>query len=101
MGEGGILYERNSVKTQRNRIHQGRHYTIVGLGIRHRGRRSMIFGPRVEPNHYLLEYVAFEGDGADFVQTPYCIVDEDVLCVECGNCPPLDPEDDYPFTKEE
>ena len=31
----------------------------------------------------------------------HCIVDETVLCDECGNCPPLDPEDDYPFMEEE
>ena len=31
----------------------------------------------------------------------YCIVDETVLCCECGQCPPLDPEDDYPFMEEE
>ena len=31
----------------------------------------------------------------------YCIVDETVLCDECGNCPPLDPEDGYDFMEED
>ena len=31
----------------------------------------------------------------------YCIVDEDVLCCECGQCPPDDEEDLYPFMEEE
>ena len=38
----------------------------------------MIFGPRLEPNHALEEYL-----------NEYCLYqdgDEDVLCVECGQC---------------
>lgn len=39
----------------------------------------MIFGPRLEPNHDLEEYL----------NTPNCIYeteDEEVLCCECGQC---------------
>jgi hypothetical protein len=38
----------------------------------------MIFGPRCEPNHSLMEYL-----------NEYCLYqdgDEDVICVECGQC---------------
>ena len=38
----------------------------------------MIYGPRLEPNHALEEYL-----------NEYCLYqdgDEDVLCVECGQC---------------
>ena len=38
----------------------------------------MIHGPRLEPNHALEEYL-----------NEYCLYqdgDEDVLCVECGQC---------------
>ncbi len=37
----------------------------------------MIFGPRLEPDHHFEEYIAFDGDDADFIQnddvdlTPY------------------------------
>ena len=39
---------------------------------------SMIYGPRLEPNHDLEEYINY-----------YCLyqtTDEDVLCVDCGEC---------------
>ena len=47
----------------------------------------MIFGPRLEPNHHLQEYIAFPGDDADFIQ-PLCINTEDseVPCTRCGTC---------------
>ena len=38
----------------------------------------MIFGPRSEPNHSLMEYL-----------NEYCLYqteDEEVLCCECGQC---------------
>ena len=76
---------RNSVKTQWYRIHQGRPYQDVGLGIRDSRRRSMIFGPRLEPNHHLIEYLMC--DDADFIQ-PLCIntEDEEEPCTRCGTC---------------
>ena len=51
----------------------------------------MIFGPALEPNHHLEEYLAFDGDDEDFLQTDFepCIYDEDgadIPCVECGHC---------------
>ena len=39
----------------------------------------MIFSHRLEPNHALQEYI----------NTPFCIYeneDEEVLCVDCGQC---------------
>ena len=80
-----MTYERNRFRTQRNRIHQGRHYRDVGLGIRDSWGRSMIFGPRLEPNHQLIEYLMC--DDADFIQ-PLCINTEDreEPCTRCGTC---------------
>ena len=49
----------------------------------------MIFSHRLEPDHHLQEYLAFDGDDTDFIQTDFCIYDEDgetVPCVECGHC---------------
>ena len=49
----------------------------------------MIFGPRLEPNHHLEEYLM--DDGADFIQTDTdnnCIFDYDDVkpCNRCGQC---------------
>ena len=78
---------RNSVKTQWYRIHQGRPYQDVGLGIRDSRGRSMIFGPRLEPNHHLIEYLS-QGDDDDFIQTYFCIKvdEEEIPCTLCGGC---------------
>ena len=80
-----MTYERNRFRTQRNFLYQGRHHRDVGLGIRDSRRRSMIFGPRLEPNHHLIEYLMC--DDADFIQ-PLCIntEDEEVPCTRCGTC---------------
>ena len=45
----------------------------------------MIFGPRLEPNHHLQEYLMC--DDADFIQ-PLCIntEDEEEPCTRCGTC---------------
>ena len=45
----------------------------------------MIFGPRLEPNHQLIEYLMC--DDADFIQ-PLCIntEDEEEPCTRCGTC---------------
>ena len=45
----------------------------------------MIFGPRLEPNHDLEEYIAFPGDDADFVRTCFNREDEEP-CTRCGQC---------------
>lgn len=45
----------------------------------------MIFGPRLEPNHHLEEYLAFDGDDSDFIRT--CInSEEQEPCEACGQC---------------
>ena len=47
----------------------------------------MIFGPRLEPNHHLEEYLM--GDDADFIQpNNNCIFDFDDVkpCNHCGHC---------------
>lgn len=50
----------------------------------------MIFGKSSEPDHHYEEYINFDGDDADFIQTEnYCIFDEDgvdVPCLDCGQC---------------
>ena len=49
----------------------------------------MIFGPRLEPNHHLEEYIAFDGDDADFIQTRHCTEhpdDPEAICERCGFC---------------
>ena len=49
----------------------------------------MIFSHRLEPDHHLQEYLAFDGDDADFIRT--CFQgDEELPCQHCGHC-----EDDY------
>ena len=80
-----MTYERNRFRTQRNFLYQGRHYRDVGFGNGNSRRRSMIFGPRLEPNHHLQEYLMC--DDADFIQ-PLCINTEDseVPCTRCGTC---------------
>ena len=80
-----MTYERNRFRTQRNFLYQGRHHRDVGLGIRDSRGRSMIFGPRLEPNHHLIEYLMC--DDADFIQ-PLCINTEDreEPCTRCGTC---------------
>ena len=80
-----MTYERNRFNTQRNFLYQGRHYRDVGFGIRDSRGRSMIFGPRLEPNHQLIEYLMC--DDADFIQ-PLCIntEDEEEPCTRCGTC---------------
>jgi len=47
----------------------------------------MIFGPRLEPNHHLQEYISYDGDDSDFIQ-PLCINTEDMdePCTRCGTC---------------
>ena len=82
-----MTYERNRFNTQRNFLYQGRHYRDVGLGIRDSRGRSMIFGPRLEPNHHLIEYLS-QGDDDDFIQTYFCIKvdEEEIPCTLCGGC---------------
>ena len=82
-----MTYEWNRDRTQRNFLYQGRHYRDVGFGNGNSWGRSMIFGPRTEPNHHLQEYIAFPGDDADFIQ-PLCIntEDEEEPCTRCGTC---------------
>ena len=48
----------------------------------------MIFGPRLEPNHDLEEYIAFPGDDADFLRT----------CKNRGEEPCTFCSDDCPYT---
>lgn len=48
----------------------------------------MIFGPRLEPNHDLEEYIAFPGDDADFLRT----------CKNRGEEPCCFCSDDCPYT---
>ena len=45
----------------------------------------MIFGPRLEPDHHFEEYIAFDGDDADFIRTCFNQEDE-VPCTRCGEC---------------
>ena len=45
----------------------------------------MIFGPRLEPNHHLEEYLSFDGDDANFVRTCFNQEDEEP-CTQCGEC---------------
>ena len=45
----------------------------------------MIFGPRLEPNHDLEEYVSFDGDDSDFIRTCFNREDEEP-CTQCGHC---------------
>ena len=80
-----MTYERNRFRTQRNFLYQGRHYRDVGFGNGNNRGRSMIFGPRLEPNHQLIEYLMC--DDADFIQ-PLCIntEDEEEPCTRCGTC---------------
>ena len=78
-----MTYERNRFRTQRNFLHQGRPYKNVGLGNGNSRRRSMIFGPRLEPNHHLQEYLMC--DDADFVRTCFNREDEEP-CTRCGQC---------------
>ena len=80
-----MTYERNRFRTQRNFLYQGRHYRDVGFGNGNSRGRSMIFGPRTEPNHQLIEYLMC--DDADFIQ-PLCIntEDEEEPCTRCGTC---------------
>ena len=82
-----MTYEWNRFRTQRNFLYQGRHHRDVGFGNGNSWGRSMIFGPRLEPNHHLQEYIAFPGDDADFIQ-PLCIntEDEEEPCTRCGTC---------------
>ena len=82
-----MTYERNRFRTQRNFLYQGRHYRDVGFGNGNSRGRSMIFGPRLEPDHHLEEYLSFDGDDADFIQ-PLCIntEDEEEPCTRCGTC---------------
>ena len=80
-----MTYERNRDRTQRNFIYQGRHHRDVGFGNGNNRGRSMIFGPRLEPNHHLQEYIAFPGDDADFVRTCFNREDEEP-CTRCGQC---------------
>ena len=82
-----MTYERNRFRTQRNFLYQGRHHRDVGFGNGNSRRRSMIFGPRLEPDHHLEEYLSFDGDDADFIQ-PLCIntEDEEEPCTRCGTC---------------
>ena len=47
----------------------------------------MIFGPRLEPDHHFNEYLCFDGDDADFIQTDFCIkAEEEIPCTLCGGC---------------
>lgn len=49
----------------------------------------MIFGPKIEPDHYYEEYINFKGDDDDFLQQEnYCIFDETGLkkCTNCMHC---------------
>ena len=80
-----MTYERNRFNTQRNFLYQGRHHRDVGFGNGNSRGRSMIFGPRLEPNHHLIEYLMC--DDADFIQ-PLCINTEDreEPCTRCGTC---------------
>ena len=80
-----MTYERNRFRTQRNFLYQGRHHRDVGFGNGNSWGRSMIFGPRLEPNHQLIEYLMC--DDADFIQ-PLCIntEDEEEPCTRCGTC---------------
>ena len=80
-----MTYERNRFNTQRNFLYQGRHHRDVGFGNGNSRGRSMIFGPRLEPNHQLIEYLMC--DDADFIQ-PLCIntEDEEEPCTRCGTC---------------
>ena len=80
-----MTYERNRFRTQRNFLYQRRHYRDVGFDNGNSRGRSMIFGPRLEPNHHLIEYLMC--DDADFIQ-PLCIntEDEEEPCTRCGTC---------------
>ena len=49
----------------------------------------MIFSHRLEPNHHLEEYINFDGDDDDFIQTCFNREDEEP-CSRCGHC-----EDSY------
>jgi len=48
----------------------------------------MIFSHRLEPDHHFEEYLAFDGDDEDFVQTDFCInaTEEEIPCTLCGGC---------------
>ena len=49
----------------------------------------MIFSHRLEPNHQLEEYICFDGDDADFIQTRHCTEhpdDPEAICERCGFC---------------
>ena len=50
----------------------------------------MIFSHRLEPDHHLQEYLAFDGDDDDFIRTCFNQGDEELPCQHCGHC-----EDDY------
>ena len=80
-----MTYERNRFRTQRNFLYQGRHYRDVGFGNGNSRGRSMIFGPRLEPNHHLQEYLSFDGDDSDFIRTCFNREDEEP-CTQCGTC---------------
>ena len=41
--------------------------------------------PRLEPNHYLEEYLSFDGDDSDFIRTCFNREDEE-HCTRCGTC---------------
>ena len=89
-----MTYERNRDRTQRNFLYQGRHYRDVGFGNGNSRGRSMIFGPRTEPDHDLEEYLAFPGDDADFLQTS-CHNRGEEPCTFCSkDCPYYGDEDD-------
>ena len=48
----------------------------------------MIFSHRLEPDHHLEEYIRFDGDDEDFIQTDFCInaTEEEIPCTLCGGC---------------
>ena len=47
----------------------------------------MIFGPRLEPNHHLEEYISCDGDDADFIRhSTDHPVDPEARCERCGFC---------------
>ena len=46
----------------------------------------MIFSHRLEPDHHLEEYIAFDGDDEDFVRTCFNQGEDEVPCTNCGHC---------------
>lgn len=50
----------------------------------------MIYGPKLEPDHFYNDYINFKGDDEEYEnQYIYCIFDEEYglkACTRCGRC---------------